>query len=461
MFQIDYKHPLPVHFIGIGGISMSGLACILKNAGFPVTGSDSKASELTARLEAEGIPVYIGQKPENIPSSCSLVVYTAAVHKDNPEYQEAQRRNIPMLTRAQLLGELMHNYPVAAAIAGTHGKTTTTSMLAHISMEAGQDPTISVGGMLPLIGGNIRVSRSETFITEACEYTNSFLSFYPTIAVVLNIDEDHLDFFRDLEDIRSSFRNFMQLVPQDGVVIINGSIEGLDELTEGLPCRIITFGTPGSDYYAENILHEAQEETSFDLKVRSDPSVCERFTIHVPGSHNILNALAAIAAADFMGASREAQKKGLSSFTGTQRRFEIKGKLGGVTVIDDYAHHPTEIRATLQAALVMPHREVWCVFQSHTYSRTKALFDDFISALSMADHVVLAEIYPARETDTLGMSGSLLCSRLRENGNDAYFFPTFSEIEEFVKNRCKDGDLLITMGAGDVYKVGEDLLKLK
>ncbi len=459
MFQIDYNHPIPVHFIGIGGISMSGLACILKKAGFTVTGSDGKASELTARLEAEGIPVAIGQRAENIPSPCSLVVYTAAVHEDNPEYQEAVRQGIPMLTRAQLLGELMRNYPVAAAVAGTHGKTTTTSMLAHICMEAGQDPTISVGGMLPLIGGNIRVGGPDTFITEACEYTNSFLSFYPTVGIVLNIDADHLDFFKDLDDIRASFRKFMELIPADGAVVINGSIPELAQLTDGLPCKVITFGTPDSDYQAVNVSFEANGNTSFDLKKRQATAVAERYTLRVPGEHNIANALAAIAAADFMGAGTQAQKDGLYAFTGTGRRFEKKGMLGNVTVIDDYAHHPTEIRATLHSAATQPHREVWCVFQSHTYSRTKALFNDFVDALSLADHVVVAEIYPARETDTLGMSGELLCEALKKHGCDAFFFPDFAQIEAFVRSHVRDNDLLITMGAGDIYKVGDDLLR--
>ena len=460
MYQIDFSHPVSVHFIGIGGISMSGLATVLADAGFTVTGSDSRASSLTDQLAASGIGVLIGQRAENIPDACDVVVYTAAVHTDNPEYQEAVRRNIPMLTRAQLLGELMRNYRISVAVSGTHGKTTTTSMLSQITMEAGVDPTISVGGILPAIGGNIRVGGPGLFITEACEYTNSFLSLFPTVGIILNIEEDHLDFFKDLADIRSSFRKFAQLIPPEGALIINGAIEDLNQLTEGLPCRIITFGTGSSDYRAEQITHHQAGESTFSVISGHEGAPCDTFTIHVPGAHNISNALAAVAASDFLGIPRDITKKGLASFSGTDRRFEHKGMYHEVTVIDDYAHHPTEIRATLTAAKEYPHRELWCAFQSHTYSRTKTLFDDFIDALSLADHVLIAPIYPARETDTLGMSGELMAQHLRQAGCDAVSFSSFEEIARYAAEHCKAQDLLITMGAGDIYRAGDILLEM-
>ena len=458
MYNINFNQPIHIHFIGIGGISMSGLAEILLKEGFVISGSDTKESALTEHLEKLGARIFYGQKASNIIEGIDLAVYTAAIHEDNEEFAEARRQGIPMLSRAELLGQLMKNYDVPVAISGTHGKTTTTSMLSHILLAAKKDPTISVGGILKAIGGNIRVGSSELFVTEACEYINSFLHFFPKIAVILNIDADHLDFFKDLDDIRHSFRRFAQLLPADGTLIINKEIEHLEEITDGLSCRVVTFGLDSSaDYYADQISHDETGNAAFH--VVSHGKDTGRVELSVKGDHNICNALSVIAVADLLDISRDDVCSGLQSFTGTDRRFEHKGDWNGVTVIDDYAHHPTEIKATLKAADVYPHREIWCVFQPHTYTRTKALFPEFVEALSHTDHVVLADIYAARETDTLGISSQMLAEELKKKGCDAYYLPSFEAIEDFLKTHCQKGDVLITMGAGNVVNIGEALLK--
>ena len=458
MYKIDFEHPIHIHFIGIGGTSMSGLAEILLKEGFTVSGSDTKESPLTKKLESEGAHIIYGQKAENITPGIGCVVYTAAISRGNPELIEAVAQKIPMLTRAELLGQLMKNYDTPIAVSGTHGKTTTTSMISHILLEADLDPTISVGGILKAIGGNIRVGNSGTFITEACEYTNSFLNFFPKISVILNIEEDHLDFFKDLEDIRHSFRQFTSLLPEDGTLVINGEIKDHQEIYQGLPCRVVTYG-PGADYdySATDISYDENGHVSFDLLRHGE--YADHIVLSVTGDHNVSNALSAIAVADLLDIPMDVTKKGLFSFTGTDRRFEYKGEWNGVTIVDDYAHHPTEIEATLKAAQHSPHNAVWCVFQPHTYTRTKAFFHEFAEALSHADHLVLADIYAARETDTLGISSKDLADEAAKLGTDTHYFPDFEQIEAFLKENCRPGDLLITMGAGDVVTIGEDLLK--
>lgn len=457
MYKINFNQPIHVHFIGIGGISMSGLAEILLKEQFTISGSDSKESSLTDHLKSLGATIFYGQKASNIIDGIDVVVYTAAIHEDNEEFAEAKRKGLPMLSRAELLGQLMTNYDTPIAISGTHGKTTTTSMLSHIILESDQDPTISVGGILKAIGGNIRVGSSEVFVTEACEYTNSFLHFYPKIAVILNIDADHLDFFKDIDDIRSSFHAFASLLPADGTLIINNEIDHLEKITQDLKCKVITYGTsPSADYCTTNITHNSLGNASFDIVKNDSPA--GHIDLSVAGEHNISNALAAIAAADILNISLESMQKGLLSFTGTDRRFEYKGEQNGFTIIDDYAHHPTEIKATLTAAVNYPHKEIWCVFQPHTYTRTKSLFHEFVTSLAYADHIILADIYAARETDTLGVSSEQLCAALKENGCDAYYLPSFEAIEEFILRNCQKGDMLITMGAGDVVNIGESLL---
>ena len=458
MYKIDFNHPCHVHFIGIGGISMSGLAEILMKEGFTVSGSDNKESSLTDHLTDKGAVIFYGQKASNIIDGINVVVYTAAIHEDNEEFMEAKRQGLPMLSRAELLGQLMTNYDTPIAVSGTHGKTTTTSMLSHIFLARDMDPTISVGGILKAIHGNIRVGSSGLFVTEACEYTNSFLHFFPKISVILNIDADHLDFFKDLDDIRHSFRLFAELLPEDGTLVINGDIENLSYITDGLACRVVTFGREASlDYSASDIQYDEQGNASFDLIRHGIPS--GHVTLSVGGEHKVYNALSAIAVADLLGVSAETIQEGLLSFHGTDRRFEYKGEFNGITVIDDYAHHPTEIEATLKSAAHYPHRELWCIFQPHTYTRTKALFDEFAQALSHTDHLILADIYAARETDTLGISSEQLARAAASYGCDAIYLPSFDEIEKYVRDHCQSGDLLITMGAGDVVNIGEDLLK--
>ena len=457
MYEIDFSIPKHIHFIGIGGISMSALAEILKTRGFIISGSDAHASPLTDRLSELGIRVIIGQSAENITEDIDVVVYTAAVHPDNPEYAAASQMGIPILTRAELLGQIMRNYRTAIAVSGTHGKTTTTSMISEMLLSSGADPTVTVGGILPSIGGNVRIGQSGTFVTEACEYTNSFLSFFPTIALILNVDADHLDFFKDLDDIASSFHRFAQLLPEDGTLIIGKDSPKYEDVVRDLTCSVVTFGfDPDSDFTAENITYDELGHASFDCIIRSEKA--GHFSLSVPGRHNILNALAAAACGMTLGIPVEAIASGIGSFTGANRRFEIKGKIGGITVADDYAHHPSEIRATLEAAKMYPHKDLWLVFQPHTYTRTKALLGEFADALSLADHIILADIYAAREKNTIGISSDDLRILLEKKGCDAVYFPDFGEIEDYLLEHCDGNDLIMTMGAGNVFEIGESLL---
>ncbi len=457
MKNLDFNNKQKIHFIGIGGISMSGLAHILLSRGFPVSGSDSKKSELTDELASLGAEIFIGQSADNISGDISLVVYSAAISEENPELKAAKEAGIRTMVRADFLGALMRNYRHAVCVSGTHGKTTTTSMISQVMVDAATDPTISVGGVLPAIGGNVRIGHSDLFITEACEYTNSFLSFFPTMELILNVQADHLDFFKDLDDIRHSFREYTRLLPEDGILIINGEIEDLSYFTDGLKSKILTFGLNGNfDYMAKNISYNQFACAEYDLY--TDGVFAAHVTLKLPGEHNIYNSLAAFAAAEELGISPDKAAASISSFTGVDRRFQFKGEACGVTIIDDYAHHPDEIKATLSAALKYPHNKLWVVFQPHTYTRTKAFLTDFADALSPADAVILAEIYAARETDTLGISSENIKELLEEKGTESYYFKTFDQIENFLLENCVNGDLLITMGAGDVYIIGEKLL---
>ena len=415
MYQINFNKPVKIHFMGIGGISMSGLAEILHAKGFTVVGSDAHESAITDHLASLGIQIAYGQRAENITPDIDVVVYTAAIHPDNPEFAAAKSA-------------------------------------------ADTDPTISVGGILKAIHGNIRVGHSDNFITEACEYTNSFLKFNPSLEIILNIEEDHLDFFKDINDIRHSFRKFAEKLDADDILVINGEISHVSEITDGLPCHIITYGLkPECDYAAENITFDEFAKGSFDLIAYGKK--IDHIQLNVAGIHNVSNALAAIASARELHIPMDIIKKGLMAFEGTDRRFEYKGQFNGVTVIDDYAHHPTEIKATLTAAQKYPHRQIWCVFQPHTYTRTKAFFHEFADALSLADKIVLADIYAARETDPGDIHSRDIQKLLLEKGKEAYYFPSFEEIEKFLREKCINGDLLITMGAGDVVLVGEALIK--
>lgn len=465
MYKIDFDKPCRVHFIGIGGISMSGFAEYLHNLGFKVSGSDSHSSKIIEHLESLGIEFFLGQRPSNITAGIDVVVYTAAIKEDNEEFLRVKELGIPYLNRAELIGQLMLNFDNAVAVSGTHGKTTTTSMLSLIFMEGNLDPTISVGAMLDAIGGNIRMGNSEHFIAEACEYTNSFLEFYPIRSIILNIDMDHLDFFKDIDDIRNSFHLFAKKLPQDGQLFINGEIERYQELTSDLECEVLTYGIIDQkyciaeqdyDYAADNIDFDGMSAGSYDLYFRG--KFLDRIKLNVIGIHNISNSLPAIGLALQVGIPLDVIKNALLKFKGAERRFEYKGTIGGVTIIDDYAHHPTEVAATLKAAQSYPHKTLWCVFQPHTYSRTKQHLKSFATSLSYADKVVLADIYASRETDPGDISSKDLVRELRKIGKEVYYFPSFDEIENFLLQNCINGDLLITMGAGDIVTVGESLL---
>lgn len=457
MYQIDFSSPVWVHFIGIGGISMSGLAEILLQRGFSVSGSDSKPSDLTNHLSDLGAVIHYPQAAANITPQIQVVVYTAAIREDNPEYVRAVESGLPMMTRAQLLGQIMDNYPESIAVAGTHGKTTTTSMISQILLEGESDPTISVGGILPAIGSNIHVGDSNLFVTEACEYTNSFLQFYPKYSIILNVEAEHLDFFKDLADVRHSFRQFASNTRPHGSLIINGEIPDVAELTRGLSCKILTFGfSKDNDCYPVDITYDGRGCATFTPVFKG--SALPQISLQVPGRHNVGNALACIILCMEMRMSAEQMTKGLHAFTGASRRFQYKGSFQGATLIDDYAHHPTEISASLQAAANYQHKRLIVVFQPHTYTRTKAFLTDFARELSAADIVVLCDIYAAREQDIYNISSADLQQQLTELGCECHYFPTFEQIENFLKKNCMNGDLLITMGAGDVVNIGEHLL---
>lgn len=459
MFKINFNEPIHIHFIGIGGISMSGLAEILLKENFTVSGSDRSSSTMTDHLIQCGAKVTIGQRAENITDDIDLVVYTAAIHPDNEEFQTVVEKKIPMMTRACLLGQIMKNYKIPIAVSGTHGKTTTTSMISEVLMKAELDPTISVGGILDSIGGNIRVGNSPVFITEACEYTNSFLELFPTISVILNVEEDHMDFFHDIQEIRASFHEFAKKLPHNGLLVVNGDMEGLSDITDNLSCRIKTFGLEQPcNYTASNIQYNLLGNGSYDLVIDGTPSF--HVELSVPGAHNILNSLSAIAVALELEIPLDQIQAGLLAFGGTKRRFEYKGKVNDITIIDDYAHHPTEIKATLTSAKNYPHHELWCVFQPHTYTRTKAFLHDFADALSHADHILLLDIYAAREKNTGEVSSNDILRILKEEYHaDVYYESDFTKAEQFLLSHCQKEDLLITMGAGNVVEIGENILK--
>ena len=468
MYKLDLQNnSIAVHFIGIGGISMSGIAELFLDKGFRVSGSDLHESAVTKRLESLGIKVYYSQVSENITPDIGLVVYTAAIHEDNPEFMRVKELGIPMLDRADCLGQIMSHYKNAVAVAGTHGKTTTTSMLSYVYLAADLDPTISVGGILSGIHGNMRLGKSENFIMEACEYANSFLSFTPTTAIVLNVEAEHLDFFGTLENERLSFTKFIDLLPENGLLVINNEIADLNALIQNKNIRVVQYGLrsvdgKAPDYTAANITYNELGYAHYELIVRGENRGL--IELSVTGEHNVFNSLAVIAASlepstiykDGIALGRV--KEGLKNYTGTERRFQYKGERDGYTIVDDYAHHPTEIRATLEAAKRVKHNRLIVAFQPHLYSRTKTFLHEFADVLSMADIVVFAEIYAAREENPGDISSDNIREIMSENGHEAYFFKTFEEVENFLIHSCKPGDLLITMGAGDIVKVGENML---
>jgi len=441
------------HLVGVGGVSMSPLAEVLAGAGLVITGSDMSDGKNVEHLRSLGIEVMIGHRSENIRPDTEFVVRTAAVHDDNPEIVEAHRLGIPVFERTQAWGAIMKDYRNALCISGTHGKTTTTSMCTHILMAAERDPTVMIGGTLPLLHAGHRVGEGDTIIMESCEYYNSFHSFSPTVAVILNVEADHLDFFKDLEDVKASFRKFAAQVPPNGCVIANGEDKNTMDALAGLDRDIITFGlNPGTDVYAANIVTRGAE-TEFDVIYKGE--LFSRVSLRVPGIHNIRNALAAAASAICLGCSPAAVRYGLAGFVGANRRFEFKGKYNGADIYDDYAHHPAELKALMDAVLPLGYRRVMVVFQPHTYTRTHAFFDEFLEQLRRPAVCYLAEIYAAREQNTIGISSADLA---REIPN-ALFFADNGDLVKSLRAAASPGDIILTVGAGDVYRIGERLLE--
>ena len=439
------------HLPGIGGVSMAPLAEVLHGAGMVITGSDMRESAAVEHLRSLGITVHIGHRAENL-GQAELVIRTAAVHDDNPEIAAAHAAGVPVFERAQAWGAIMRGYKHALCISGTHGKTTTTSMCTHIIMAAGLDPTVMIGGTLPLLGAGHRVGKGDTIILESCEYCNSFLSFFPTVAVILNIEADHLDFFKDLDDVERSFRRFADLVPEGGRIIANRDDENTMRTLAGEERPVTTFGLAEGDVHAAGLTWE-KGLPAFDVIYRGE--VYAHVSLSVPGLHNVKNALAAAASAIALGVPGEAVSKGLAQFRGAGRRFEHKGTYNGAQVYDDYAHHPGELKALLDTARTLGYERVICAFQPHTYTRTAALFDDFVEVLQKPDVTLLAEIFAARETNDIGISSRDLAEKIP----GARYCATLPQVTAALRELARPGDLILTVGAGDIYTAGEALVK--
>ncbi len=435
-----------IHFVGIGGSGMCPLAEILHNEGYEITGSDTAESDTLARIRSYGIPVTMGHFPENV-IGADLVVYTAAVKLDNPELVSAKTHNIPAIERCIMLGAVVEKYSRSIAVSGTHGKTTTTSMITQIMTMSSMDPTAIIGAKLPFIGGNSRVGKSDYIVCEACEYVDTFLHIYPAMAVILNVDEDHLDYFGTLDRIKQSFRQFINQT--SSCIVINGddrnSMECVSDIIKEGSKQVVTFGFGNKNDFRAEITGESSVCDSFDLYHKGE-KICS-VSLKVPGKFNVMNALAASAAAITLGVSPEDCAKALGEFSGAHRRFEILGKPCGITVADDFAHHPTELRATLTTAMSMGFRQVWAVFQPHTFSRTYTFLNEFAEVLSIPDHAVLSEILPVRETNTYNIYSKDLADKIP----GCVWFKTFEEIADYVTKKAKPGDLIITIGGGNVY----------
>ena len=456
---LDSKDIKKVHFIGIGGSSMSGLAEILMSLGYKVSGSEIKASKATQKLEKLGAEVFIGHSSENI-NDQDLIVYTVAVKEENPEMVKGRELGIKIIDRAELLGLLMKQHNFGIAVSGTHGKTTTTSMITTIMMEAKLDPTAHIGGELDCIGGNTLIGNSDYFITEAGEYYGSFLKFFPFMAVILNIEVDHVDYFKDLNHIKDTFNKFISLVPSNGYVVACADDANTLSVVSDKNCNIVTYGIKNkANWTAQNITFSDMGFGRYDLNYNDEfiDSIC----LSVPGIHNISNSLAAIAACYTCGCSIESIKSGLLSFGGSHKRFELKGLVDDIKVIDDYAHHPSEVKATLDAAQGTHHNKIWCVFQPHTYTRTKAFISDFAGAFSNADNVIITDIYAAREKDPGDIHASKLADLIREKGRNVIYISDFQDIAKYLDENVMPDDLILTMGAGDIVRVGEMFLNIR
>lgn len=444
MILDNKKH---IHFIGIGGSGMFPIAQILHGEGYYITGSDNNETDTLKLVRAMGVPVYMGQRAENI-EGADLIIHTAAIMDDNPELIAARQSGVLVVERSEILGELTSMYSNTICVSGTHGKTTTTSMLAQIMLDAGKDPTCVIGGKLPSIGGNGRRGEGENMVCEACEFVDTFLKLYPDISIILNIDEDHLDYFKTLDNIIASFNKFAQKTTK--MLIVNGDDENTLKAVEGVKVPIITFGfSTNNDYYPENIIKLGGVESQFDLMHKGEN--LGTMTLHIPGKHNVLNAVSACVAAIESGATPSDCQKGLDAFLGAGRRFELLANINGITIVDDYAHHPTEIEVTLNAAKALPFKRVWAVHQPFTYSRTYLLLDDFAKVLQIADKVVLSEIMGSREKNTYNIYAKDLADKIP----DCEWFETFEEIAEYVSKNAQEGDLIITLGCGDVYKAAK------
>ncbi len=440
------KPGIHAHLVGIGGVSMFPLSEMLMNRGIVVTGSDMRESDNVKFLKAQGVRVVIGHLPESV-EGADLVIRTAAAHDDNPEIVAARAAGIPVFERAEALGALMTDYRHALCVSGTHGKTTTTSMCTHICMAAELDPTIMIGGNLPLLGTGYRIGGGDTIVLESCEYCNSFLSFRPTVAVILNVEEDHMDFFHNLGEIQQSFRTFAELVPDEGYVVANADDANTVAALKGIDRPLMTFGLEQSaDFTARNVAYE-KGLPRFDIAAHGD-FLCH-VELSVPGRHNILNALAAAAAARCMGIEAPAIVRGLEQFGGAERRFEYRGDYNGARVYDDYAHHPGELHTLLSTAEQLGYDRIICAFQPHTYTRTIAFFDDFVKELSRPTQTVLMEIYPAREENTTGISSQDLVNKIP----NAIYCATLEDTEAALRSIARPGDLVLTVGAGELNRV--------
>ena len=433
-----------IHFIGIGGSGMFPMVQILHSEGFYITGSDNNETETTKIERKMGIPVTLGQAAENI-EGADLIVYTAAIMSDNPELIAAKASGVPCLERSNMLGLLTRRYSKAVCVAGTHGKTTTSAMIAQTLLEGGFDPSAFIGGKVKALGGSGRAGESDIFVVEACEFVDTFLKLSNDISVILNIDNDHLDYFGSIENSIKSFRKFAS--NSTGPVIVNGDDANTMKAVEGLDKEIITFGWSNkNDYYAADVRFLGGAKSGYTLMHHGKP-ICE-IRLSIPGKHNILNSMACAAVCLYLGMNPEEMAEHIDKFPGAGRRFEILGEVNGVTIADDYAHHPTEIAATLKAAKEMDFHEVWAVFQPFTYSRTALLMDDFVTALSVADHVVMSEIMGSREKNTY----NIYTKDLAEKIPGSVWFNTFKEMADYTMSHAKPGDLVITLGCGDVYK---------
>ncbi|MCL2500511.1 MAG: UDP-N-acetylmuramate--L-alanine ligase [Defluviitaleaceae bacterium] len=450
-----------VHFIGIGGSSMNGLAKILKQNGCRVSGSDNKASEITKHLQEMGIEVYIPNTGENIRSEHDLIVYTAAIRPDNPEFAAARERGIPMMERSVLLGEITRGYERTICVAGSHGKTTTTALLAGVTVNAGLDPTVHIGANVNS-GINNRIGTTPYFILEACEYRDTFLQLTPYIGVILNVDADHMDFYGGMDGLIHSFAQFARRIRPEGVLLINRATQGYEKIIEGLPCRVVTFGEDADacrrnlHYFPENVVFDDNGRPIFDV-MRNGEGVT-RVALPLIGQCNMMNALACYAVSEQMGIEPDVIKRGLEAAKGVKRRFEYKGSFNGVDIIDDYAHHPTEVRACLAAARKRHKGRIVCIFQPHLYSRTRDLMEDFAQAFEESDMVLLLPIFAAREPFDPTVSSAMLGKRMSDYKDDVQCFEDFYTAEMYLRKKLIPNDLLITMGAGDVYLIGEHLL---